>query len=150
MNEELQSTNDELQEINDALRLRTDELDAANSFLGAVLRSLGSAVVVVDQELRVQVWGPGADEMWGIRPDEAKGHQLLTLDIGLPVREITPLLKRMLGGQERGTRRVNLPAVNRRGRAVQLEVECCLLLGEDGDHQAKGAILVMNQATEEQ
>jgi two-component system, chemotaxis family, CheB/CheR fusion protein len=149
MNEELQSTNDELQEINDALRLRTDELDSANSFLGSVLRSLGSAVVVVGTDLSVQVWGPGAEEMWGIRGEEAEGHPLLTLDIGLPLTDITPVLKRMLRGRERGTERIALQAVNRRGRTVQLEIECCLLLDDDADEEIKGAILVMNQIAEE-
>ena len=149
MNEELQSTNDELQEINDALRLRTDELDAANSFLGSVLRSLGSAVIVVGIDLSVQVWGPGAEEMWGIRADEAEGNPLLTLDIGLPMQDLTPTLKRMLRAKERGTRQLPLEAVNRRGKSVHLEVECCLLLDEDADEQIKGAILVMNQSEDQ-
>jgi two-component system CheB/CheR fusion protein len=149
MNEELQSTNDELQEINDALRLRTDELDAANSFLGSVLRSLGSAVIVVGTDLSVQVWGPGAEEMWGVRPDEAEGHPLLGLDIGLPMQDIVLLLKGMLRAKERGTQRVALEAVNRRGRTVHLEVECCLLLDEDVEQNVKGAILVMNQVSDD-
>ena len=55
MNEELQSTNDELQGINEQLRGRTEELDQTNSFLGSVLRSLGSAVIVLNEELRVQI-----------------------------------------------------------------------------------------------
>jgi two-component system CheB/CheR fusion protein len=150
MNEELQSTNDELQEINDALRLRTGELDAANSFLGSVLRSLGSAVVVLGRDLNIQVWGPGAEEMWGLRSDEAEGQPLLALDIGLPVQEISPLLQRMLGGRGNSPQKVQLQAVNRRGRAVQLEVEACLLLDDDTDDQVEGAILVMNQLPGEQ
>jgi two-component system CheB/CheR fusion protein len=115
-----------------------------------VLRSLGNAVVVVGRDLNVQVWGRGAEEMWGVRSDEAEGHPLLTLDIGLPVREIAPLLQRMLRGRENGTERVQLQAVNRRGRAVQLEVEACLLLGENTDDQVKGAILVVNQLPDDQ
>jgi two-component system, chemotaxis family, CheB/CheR fusion protein len=150
MNEELQSTNDELQEINDTLRQRTDELNAANSFLGSVLRSLGSAVVVVGTDMNVQVWGPGAEEMWGIRPDEAEGNPLLSLDIGLPLEDVTPLLNRMLRLRERGSERLNLQAVNRRGRTVSLDIECCLLLDDDTEERAKGAILVMNQAPGEQ
>jgi two-component system CheB/CheR fusion protein len=71
MNEELQSTNDELQMINDVLRLRGEELDTTKAFAASTLRSLGSTVVVVDTDLRVQVWGPGAEDLWGLRSDEA-------------------------------------------------------------------------------
>ena len=67
-NEELQSTNDELQMINDVLRLRGEELDTTKAFAASTLRSLGSAVVVVDTDLRVQVWGPGAEDLWGCAP----------------------------------------------------------------------------------
>ena len=132
MNEELQSTNDELQAINDVLRVRTEELDAANGFLGSVLRSLGSAVVVVNEDLRVRVWSPGAEELWGLRSDEAEGRHLLTLDIGLPVQQIVPLLQRMLT-EKADVTEAAVDAVNRRGRPVRLHVECSLLRGERGD-----------------
>jgi nitrogen fixation/metabolism regulation signal transduction histidine kinase len=56
---------DELQVINDELRGRTEELDHTNSFLGSVLRSLGSAVIVLTEELRVRVWSAGAEDLWG-------------------------------------------------------------------------------------
>src|SRR5215469_17480327 len=96
MNEELQSTNDELQGINEQLRGRTEELDQTNSFLGSVLRSLGSAVIVLNEDLRVRVWSPGAEDLWGLRPDEAESKELLQLDIGLPVAEISPMLQQLL------------------------------------------------------
>jgi len=102
MNEELQSSNDELQAINDVLRVRTEQLDAANGFLGSVLRSFGSAVIVVNEDLRVRVWSPGAEELWGLRSYEAEGRHLLTLDIGLPVQQIVPLLQRMLTERAEG------------------------------------------------
>jgi hypothetical protein len=66
MNEELQSANDELQMINDVLRLRGEELDTTKAFAALTLRSLGSAVVVVDADLRVHAWGPGAEDFWGL------------------------------------------------------------------------------------
>jgi two-component system CheB/CheR fusion protein len=97
-NEELQSTNDELQVINEELRGRTEELDQTNSFLGSVLRSLGSAVIVLNEDLRVRVWSPGAEDLWGLRPEEAESKELLSLDIGLPAGEIAPMLRHVLGG----------------------------------------------------
>jgi two-component system, chemotaxis family, CheB/CheR fusion protein len=75
MNEELQSTNDELQTINDELRGRTEELDQTNSFLGSVLRSLGNAVIVLNDDLKVRVWSPGAEDLWGLRPEEAQDKE---------------------------------------------------------------------------
>ncbi len=142
MNEELQSTNDELQAINDVLRVRTEQLDAANGFLGSVLRGLGSAVIVVNEDLRVRVWSPGAEELWGLRADEADGRHLLTLDIGLPVQQIVPLLQRMLTERAEGSD-ATVDAVNRRGRPVQLRVACSLLRGEDG--MIHGVILIMDR-----
>jgi two-component system CheB/CheR fusion protein len=140
MNEELQSTNDELQATNDVLRLRSGELEAVNSFLGSVLRSLGSAVVVVNGDLQVRVWSPGAEDMWGVRTDEAEGADLGGLDIGLPVAEIIPLLRRTLGGEPG---RLEVDGMNRRGRPVRMRVESRLLADEEGHGQ--GAILVMNE-----
>ena len=84
MNEELQSTNDELQTINDELRERTAELDDANAFLEAILTSLRAGVAVVDRDLQVQVWNQRAEDLWGLRRDEAVGQHFLNLDIGLP------------------------------------------------------------------
>jgi two-component system CheB/CheR fusion protein len=146
MNEELQSTNDELQAINDILRLRSAELDGVNSFLATVLRSLGSAVIVVDTDLNVKVWSPGGEELWGLRADEAEGLPLPSLDIGLPVTSLVPQLRRMLAGVSHEDTAV-INAVNRRGRPVSMQMGCTLLRGEDGT--AQGVILVMNDASGE-
>ena len=140
MNEELQSTNDELQATNDVLRLRSGELDAVNGFLGSVLRSLGNAVVVVTSELRVREWSPGAEDTWGVRADEAEGMFLTDLDIGLPVAELTPLLRQTLAGQPG---RAKVDGMNRRGRPVRIEVQARLLADPEG--RAQGVILVMNE-----
>ncbi len=68
MNEELQSTNDELQVINEELRGRTEELDQTNSFLGTVLRSLGSAVIVLTEDLTRERVEPGRGGYVGLAP----------------------------------------------------------------------------------
>jgi two-component system, chemotaxis family, CheB/CheR fusion protein len=146
MNEELQSTNDELQAINDILRLRSAELDGVNSFLATVLRSLGSAVIVVDTDLTVKVWSPGGEELWGLRANEAEGLPLPSLDIGLPVTSLVPQLHRMLAGASHEDTAV-ISAVNRRGRPVSMQMGCTLLRDEDGS--AQGVILVMNDASGE-
>ena len=144
MNEELQSTNDELQMINDVLRLRGEELDTTKAFAASTLRSLGSAVVVLDDDLLVQVWGPGAEDLWGVRADEAAGHAFAELDIGLPVRDIVPLLKRTLAGQPARSE-TTAEVMNRRGRPISMLVESLLLEDDEGNH--RGVIVVMNEVT---
>jgi two-component system CheB/CheR fusion protein len=146
MNEELQSTNDELQVINDELRGRSEELDQANSFLGSVLRSLGSAVIVLDDDLRVQVWSPGAADLWGLRPEEAEAKDLLALDIGLPAAETGPMLRKVItdasadDGNAASAHYVT--AVNRRGKTVELQIAASPMRTEEG--KVSGVILVID------
>jgi len=144
MNEELQSTNDELQGINEELRGRTEELDQTNSFLGTVLRSLGSAVIVLTEDLRVRVWSPGAEDLWGLRPDEAESRDILALDIGLPAADIAPWLRGVLiGTGDNSTSTMSLSALNRRGKTVDLRVAASPMRSEEGT--ISGLILVIDQ-----
>ncbi len=144
MNEELQSTNDELQVINEELRGRTEELDQVNSFLGSVLRSLGSAVIVLTEDLLVRVWSPGAEDLWGLRPEEAESRDLLSLDIGLPTAEIVPWLRAVLAGTAESPSAIDLSALNRRGKTVALRVAVSAMRSEEG--VLSGLILVIDQA----
>ncbi|GID90900.1 CheR family methyltransferase [Amorphoplanes digitatis] len=141
MNEELQSTNDELQSINDELRDRTGELDTANAFLEAILTSLRAGVAVVDQDMHLQAWNRRAEDLWGLRRDEAVGQHLLNLDIGLPTDQLRPAIKRVLTGEPQ-PQELTLPAVNRRGRAIDVRVVCSALARDNGS--ALGVILVMD------
>jgi two-component system CheB/CheR fusion protein len=122
MNEELQSTNDELQTINDELRDRTQELDDTNAFLSSILRSLRAAVVVVDNELIVRVWNERAEDLWGLRADEATGHHFLSLDFGLSTEALKPMLRAVLQDGAGASSEIQLDAVNRKGRAVAVRV----------------------------
>src|SRR5919198_5163724 len=54
--------------------------------------TVGQGVVVVDRELRVRVWNPQAEELWGLRSDEVLGKQFTNLDIGLPVGDLKSML----------------------------------------------------------
>ena len=150
INEELQSTNDELQTINEELRGRTEELDQTNSFLGSVLRSLGSAVIVLNEDLRVQVWSPGAEDLWGLRPEEAESEELLSLDIGLPAGQIGPMLRQVISDAAAdGVSRAaaapvhQVTAINRRGKTVELRITASPMRAEEGD--VSGIILVIDQ-----
>jgi two-component system CheB/CheR fusion protein len=140
MNEELQSSNEELETINDELRQRTDDLNDVNTFLEAVLASMQSAVVVVDREMRVEVWNDEARELWGLRAEEVEGEHLMNLDIGLPVVGLRKPILDGLNGQEPASE-VVVDGVNRRGRPIECRVRVAPLRRRNGD--IIGVILVM-------
>ncbi|NBH11336.1 CheR family methyltransferase [Amycolatopsis sp. SID8362] len=142
MNEELQSTNDELQTINDALRERTLDLDEVNEFLESVLTSIRAGIVVIDSEMRIKAWNRGAEDLWGVRREEAEGTHLLNLDIGLPVEEVRPVVREALTDPAYHGE-LTLHAINRRGRAAVVRLLCGALRGSNGDSQ--GALLMMEE-----
>jgi len=146
MNEELQSTNEELQTMNDELRNRSTELNSSNAFLEAVFTSLRSAVVVLDRELRVQVWNAGALDMWGLRPDEARGTSFFTLDIGLPVGELHQPIREILLGTS-AHRELTIGATSRKGKSIQCRVAIAPLLGTE--RLVTGVILLMEDESAE-
>jgi two-component system CheB/CheR fusion protein len=142
MNEELQSMNDELHLANEELRSSTDEVAALNRFLAGVLGSFRAGVAVVDEALRVLAWNAAAEDLWGIRQDEVRGQHLLNLDIGLPVSQLHPLLRRQVAGDGPSHDTVELDAVNRRGRPVQVRVTVSAFSQSPGERG--GAVILMD------
>jgi two-component system CheB/CheR fusion protein len=144
MNEELQSMNDELHGSNEELRLRTLEVGEVNAFMESVLAGLRAAVLVVDHEQRVLVWNRQAEDLWGVRQEEAVGRHLLGLDIGLPLERLKPLLRDVLNGEQDGeVKELMLPALNRRGRSLEVRVTATPLRRDAG--AVAGAIIVVEQ-----
>jgi two-component system CheB/CheR fusion protein len=141
MNEELQSTNEELQTMNEELRNRSTELNSTNAFLEAVFTSLRSAVVVLDREMRIQVWNAGAMDLWGLRADEAQREYFFALDIGLPVGELHQPIRDVMSGQP--YREVVVAATSRKGKAFECRVSVSPLLGLD--RVSTGVILLMEE-----
>ncbi|HET9654397.1 MAG TPA: CheR family methyltransferase [Kineosporiaceae bacterium] len=146
MNEELQSTNDELQAINDELRERTDQLNDANAFLASVLTGLRAGVAVLDRDMHIQVWNRPAEDLWGLRSEEAVGQHFLNLDIGLAVERLRNEVRRAVsdGGAEF---EAVMPAINRFGRDVEVRVVGSPLRRSG---EVRGAILVMDVLTQHQ
>jgi two-component system CheB/CheR fusion protein len=141
MNEEQQSTNDELRSINEELRDRTQELRDAGEYTEAILASLRSAVIVVDRDFVVRTWNARAEDLWGLRADEVLGQHLLSLDSGLPVEAIKPMIRRLLLDEQGGEMR--LEALNRRGRTVEIRVVGSALRGSNGE--PTGVVLVVDE-----
>ena len=142
MNEELQSTNEELHTTNDELRVRSDDLNQANTFLESILSSLRGAVVVVDSEMKVLAWNPVAEEYWGLREDEVRSRNVLSLDIGLPTERLKQPLRACIQGTKDSVQ-LTLDAVNRRGRAMTCHVAVSPLVTRD--NHTHGAILLMEE-----
>jgi two-component system CheB/CheR fusion protein len=107
--------------MNNELRQRGEELNQVNGFLESILRSMRGAVVVVDPELKVLVWNQGAEELWGVREDEARGKHLLGLDIGLPVDQLKAPMRACLSGSKEHVS-LTAKAVNRRGKSILCHV----------------------------
>jgi two-component system CheB/CheR fusion protein len=144
MNEELQSTNEELETINDELRERTGALNHVNDFLESILTSLAVGVAVIDEHQRVQVWNQRAEDLWGLRRDEALDNHFLSLDIGLPAEQLAPALRAVLGGSSERESRA-LEAVNRRGRTIVCAATVLPLIDPAASDGARlrGAIVLM-------
>jgi two-component system CheB/CheR fusion protein len=140
INEELQSTNDQLQTINDALRDRGIELDEARTFLDALVTSVQAGMVVIDREMRVMVWNRASEELWGMRANETIGSLLTSLDIGLPLDEVKPLIgKAFVDPDSIGETIVD--AVNRRGRKIKVHITCTAF--HSLQDSVNGALLLM-------
>jgi len=141
-NEELQSTNEELATVNEQLHERTIEAVSVNAFLEGILATLPSSVIVVDRDLTVQLWNRQSEELWGLRADEVTGKHLLNLDIGLPVDQLKDPVRACLSDGAAAVP-VELSAVNRRGRAIDLRVSCRPLQTSKG----VGGVIVLLDAS---
>jgi two-component system CheB/CheR fusion protein len=142
MNEELQSMNDELQATNEELRDRTTEITSLNLFMESILGSLRAAVIVMNRDMLVQVWNRHAEDMWGLREQEAVGEHFLNLDSGLPTEALKQLVREvMFEGSATGD--MVLEAVNRRGRSVQLRATATPLVADGAE--PSGVLLLIEQ-----
>ena len=88
------------------------------------------------------VWNDHAGELWGLRAEEVRGQHFLNLDIGLPVADLHQPIRLCLTGQS-AAEVVVVPAVNRRGRAIDCRVTMTALL--DGDRLPDGVIVRMDR-----
>jgi len=127
-NEELQSGNEELQTMNEEMRIRSAELDEARTFLEGVLTSVAAAVIVLNDNLIVRSWNFGAQDMWGLRPDETVDRPFFDLEFGLPTSQMRAFVEKCLKTGER-SERLELDAVNRVGRGIACSVDCSPLNG---------------------
>ena len=144
-NEEFQSTNEELETINNELRDRSAEVTELNQFLGSILGSFQSAVVVLGTEMEIRAWNRQAEDLWGLRSDEVLNQHFLNLDIGFPVEKLHGPIRSLLAGRTEHDQ-VTSAAVNRRGRPIECTVSLSQLVAAGA---TRGVILVMDAAARE-
>lgn len=142
MNQELVTTNDDLHSVNSELHARRQQLDQTSSFLQNVMAGLGKAVIVLDRQFRVHAWSPSAEELWGLRAEEVEKADFFGLDMGLPVKELEPLLRRIVETEEPASAQFDVDAINRRGHSMRLVVQLSQL--RDGE-SVDGAIVLMHE-----
>lgn len=112
-----------------------------NLHFESILGSLRAAVVVLDLELHVQVWSLRACELWGARSEEVQGKHFFGLDIGLAVEALSSQIRACLAAEQH-YQEVLLPAVNRKGKAIQCLVKITRLTQNNAPH---GIILLMEE-----
>ncbi len=81
--------------------------------------------------------------MWGLRSDETIGTPLTSLDMGLPLDDLKPMIGHALVDPD-STGETVVDAVNRRGRHIVVRVACSSFHGADGT--VNGALLLMEEA----
>lgn len=142
MNEELRSGNEELETMNEELRRRTDELNLANAYLESILASLKGGVIVLDKNLDVYIWNRKAEDMWGLRPEEALQENFLNLEMGLPLESLIKPLRLISTGEMDSFETIQA-ATNRRGRPIQCKVTIAPQYGPG--KQVQGMIVVTEE-----
>jgi two-component system CheB/CheR fusion protein len=140
-NEELQSTNAEMQSMTEDARQRAYELHRVAALSEGVLSSMHVAVVVLDAQQKIVSWNEHMVEMFGVRAEEVAGHELTSLDIGLPLREFVDPIRRCLRGE---AQRFEVTATNRRGRQIRCRVSCTPLAAPEA--MLYGAVIVIEDA----
>jgi two-component system CheB/CheR fusion protein len=140
MNEELHSTNAELESLNGELHRRSAELSMTHSILQSVLAGLQTGVAVVDRDLTILLWNHGAEELWGLRANEARGRSLSSVDHGLSA-QMLPIAGFLAGAAQHEEMMVD--ATSCHGRAFRCRIACTPFIGPGGDRD--GAVLVMEE-----
>jgi len=107
-----------------------------------VLRGMRGAVIVVNRELHVIAWNHRSEELWGLRSEEVQGRNVFSLDIGLPIDQLRPMIRASLSA-ESALDEKTIPATNRRGRPITCKATCTPLMSE-GRH-VQGVILMIDE-----
>jgi len=96
-NEELQSLNEELENMNEELEFRTRELDSLNSRYAETLERMPWAVMVLDNDGRVQFWNSAAQKLFNLEARSVIGLELAQLPIEGDLRDALVKRRKSVG-----------------------------------------------------
>jgi two-component system, chemotaxis family, CheB/CheR fusion protein len=103
---------------------------------------MNSGVAVVDTDMQILAWNSRAEDLWGVRTDEAVGEHLMNIDIGLPVEQLRTPIRSQLTAESPEPIALTLDAVNRRGKRLRVQVTLTHIRDHGGSSPA--AMLVMD------
>jgi len=98
--------------------------------------------MVLDKKLKVMVWNPRSEDLWGLRSDEVTGQSVFELDIGLPVDQLREPLTNFLN-DGKSTKQLTLDATNRRGKTIKCDVIITSLIGPR--KESEGLVLMLEE-----
>jgi len=138
-------TYEQLEVANEEMRRQSEEASEYRSFAEAVLRSMDTGVIVLDQDMKVRSWNRWSENTWGLRSEEVMGHHLSSIDISLPVLRLSGEIHRVLGGEARQPA-IEFKALDRRGRTMDFRVLLLPLLYSPQD--LRGVVLIIEDVTD--
>ncbi len=137
--EELQSSNEELTTLNEELENRNEELNTVNNDLLNILTSVEIPIVILDNDLRIRRFNPGAQRSLNLVPSDI-GRVLMDVKTTLVVDELGPVLQGVL---ETPAMR-ELEVKDRSGRSTLLRVRPYKTM----DNKIDGVVMVLFDLTD--
>jgi len=94
-NEELQSTNEELTTVNEELQVKTNELATANTDLENILKRSGTAMVIVDRNLKLTQFTPAATAFFQLTASD-RGQVITTIPTLISLPDLRSLISQVV------------------------------------------------------
>ena len=132
--EELQSSNEELTTLNEELQNRNEDLARANNDLLNLLASVDLPIVMLDSELRIRRFNPGAQRILNLIPTDV-GRSIGDLKLMLELDDLEQMIASVIDTLEVREQEVQ----DRRGRKYSLRIRPY----RTTDNKIEGAVLVL-------
>ena len=132
--EELQSSNEELITLNEEMANRNDELAQANNDLLNLLASVDLSIVMLDSELRIRRFNPGAQRTLNLIPSDV-GRSISDLKTTLMMDDLEQMIAAVIENLEVREEEVQ----DRRGHWYSLRVRPY----KTTENKIEGAVLVL-------
>jgi len=132
--EELQSSNEELTTLNEELENRNDELAQVNNDLVNLLASVDIPIVMLDSDLRIRRFNPGAQRVLNVIPADI-GRSIRDLKLSLTVENLEQHVASVI--EELKTRDVSVK--DREGQKYSLRIRPYRTM----ENKIDGAVLVL-------